>query len=206
MGAGFDTLGTTLATCLVCISRLPGCITKIHKEIDQARNSGHLDDAPSYEQALALPYLQTCITEAMRLHSVIGISLPRTVPPDGVVIEGHHIPGGTVVGMNPRVIHRDEEIYGSDADTFRPERYIEASKEHRNRMDAVSFAFGGPSRSCPGRYLAWVVLSKALAAIFLHFEVELAEKQAKVPAAGDGEECFFMVKWYGMWVHFKPRG
>lgn len=208
IGAGFDTLGMTLGSCLAWVAKTPGCQAKLHREMDKARNEGRLDDiAPSYDQAHALPYLQSCIHEAMRLNPVIGISLPRVVPPEGAIINDQHIPGGTIVGINPWIVHRDKDIYGVDADEFRPERYSKADDSQLHAMDAVSLAFGGPSRSCPGRYLAWVALSKTCAAIFLHFEVEILGDEEAREHDGDGfrEECFFVVKWYGVWMRLKKR-
>ncbi|KAF2804695.1 cytochrome P450, partial [Mytilinidion resinicola] len=176
IAAGFDTLGMTLSACFGHIGRSPTSQAKLHAELDNALKEGQLDDAPSYEQVANLPYLHSCLTEAMRLTTVIGVSLPRVVPGSGAVVEGHELPAGTVIGANPWVVHRDKGIYGEDAEEFRPERYLEASKERRYEMDAHSLAFGGPSRSCPGRYLAWVTLTKTVAAIFLHFEIEVLEE------------------------------
>lgn len=159
-----------------------------------------------YDQAVSLPYFQACITEAMRMTPVIGISLPRTVPSEGLDIGEYHASPGDVVGMNPWIVHRDKELFGEDADVYRPERYIEASESHRHAMEAMSLSFGGPSRSCPGRYLAWLALSKTVAAIFQHFEVEtLEEKEAREFGGGFREECFFVVKWYGIWMKLIPR-
>ena len=36
------------------------------------------------------------------------------------------MPGGTTVGVNAWVIHRNTEIFGKDIDVFRPERWLEA--------------------------------------------------------------------------------
>jgi cytochrome P450 len=208
IAAGFDTLGMTLSACVAHIAEAPACQKLLHAELDEARNNGKLNDAPSYDQTITLPYLQACLKESMRLTSVIGVSLPRIVPPSGAVIDNHAIPAGTVVGMNPWIIHRNKAIYGEDADNFRPERYLEASKSCRFEMDAHSLAFGGASRSCPGQHLAWIAMSKAIATIFMEFEVEILSETEAVKF-GDGmmfrEECFFVVKWYGIWVRLRPR-
>lgn len=44
------------------------------------------------------------------------------------------LPEGTVVGLNAWVIHRDQ-IFGPDADRFRPERWLDADEEHLKAMD-----------------------------------------------------------------------
>jgi cytochrome P450 len=151
-------------------------------------------------------YQQACITEAMRLTPVIGISLFRTVPAEGAIIEGHQLSAGDVVGMNPWIVHRDKELFGEDAEEFRPERYLDASENQKHAMQAMSLSFGGPSRSCPGQNLAWLAPSKTVSAIFLHFEIEiLDEKEATKYGHGFREDCFFVVKWYDVWMRMKPR-
>lgn len=196
----------TLSSCLVWISKTEGCQQKLWAELDKARKGREVDELLTYDQTVALPYLQACITEAMRLTPVIGISLPRTVPKGGMNIEGHQLSEGDVVGMNPWIVHRDEELFGEDAEEFRPERYLEASESQRHAMEAMSLSFGGPSRSCPGRNLAWLALNRTLAAIFSRCEIEiLDDTEAKKQGGGLREECFFVVKWYGIWMKMKAR-
>lgn len=206
MGAGFDTISGALSAYLVFIARTKGCQATLHEELDQARKSGRLDEYPTYDQASQLPYLQASIKESQRLHSAIGMSVPRVVPPEGATIEGHLLPGGTVAGINPWVLHRNRSVFGDDADNFRPQRYIEAPAAKRKEMDSADFTFGGASRSCPGQHLAWVVLSKTCAAIFLHFKIELlTEDEAMQYGHGFKEECFFTVKWEGIWMKMRSR-
>jgi cytochrome P450 len=71
---------------------------------------------------------QDCIKEAMRMHPGVQYPLERLVPKGGVELGGHFIPEGTIVGMNPAVIHRDKEVFGVDADEFRPSRWTEDGK------------------------------------------------------------------------------
>lgn len=70
----------------------------------------------------------------------------------------------------------------------------------------MSLAFGGPSRSCPGRNLALLALNKTLAAIFSQFEIKmLNDEEGRKYGDGFREECFFVVKWYGIWMKMKTR-
>ena len=55
------------------------------------------------------------VREAMRLHPGIGMALERVVPAGGLPLkDGRVVPPGTVVGLNPWVIHRDRGVYGED--------------------------------------------------------------------------------------------
>ena len=66
----------------------------------------------------------------MRLHPGIGMTLERAVPADGFTLEdGRVVPPGTIVGLNPWVVHRDREVFGEDAHRFRPERWLQQKAE-----------------------------------------------------------------------------
>lgn len=78
---------------------------------------------------------QAVMKEAMRLHPGVQMPLERIVPQGGTTVSGMYLPGGTVVGINPIVIHHDTDVYGADASEFRPERWLESSAEQLKLMD-----------------------------------------------------------------------
>lgn len=78
--------------------------------------------------------------EAMRLHPGVGFPLERFVPPEGAEICGRRLAGGTNVSISAPVIHHLTDIYGEDADSFRPERWLEASPEALKAMDRYFLA------------------------------------------------------------------
>jgi cytochrome P450 len=102
-------------------------------ELDEAEKEGRLSEYVSWKEAQQLPYLDAVIKEAGRLHPPFGLHLERIVPPEGAVISGKHLPGGTVVGINSWAIHRREDPFGKDADEFRPERWL-CDEEQRRKM------------------------------------------------------------------------
>jgi hypothetical protein len=75
------------------------------------------------------------IKEALRLHPPICFPLERVVPPEGVTLCGHYVPGGTIVGVMAPVMNHNKDVYGADALTFRPERWTEASPEKLKVME-----------------------------------------------------------------------
>jgi hypothetical protein len=78
--------------------------------------------------------------ESMRLHPGIGYPLERYVPPGGATLCNRFLPAGTNVGITAPVIHHNKDIYGNDADDFRPERWIESSEEELKVMDRYFLA------------------------------------------------------------------
>lgn len=93
-----------------------------------------------------MPYLEAVINEGLRIHSTSGLGLPREAPPGGLTVCGRIFPEGTILSVPTYTVHRDTEIWGDDADVFRPERWIERDKnELQKAFNPFSF---GPRSAC----------------------------------------------------------
>lgn len=149
-------------------------MSQVVAEIDAADAQGKLSTPISYkESSTLLPYFNAVLKESMRIHPSVGLLMERHVPPEGVEIHGHFIPGGTIVGINPWVTNRDPKIF-PDPDTFRPERWLEASEEQLKQMDSIlELNFGGGSRKCIGRNISMIEMQKVLPQLLREFTVEL---------------------------------
>ena len=55
------------------------------------------------------------------------------------MISGVHLPGGTIVGINAWVLHRNKSIFGHDVEDFRPERWIESDTQRLKDMRKMLF-------------------------------------------------------------------
>ena len=86
---------------------------------------------------------------------------PKSVPPEGDVIHGKFIPGGTAIGMNTGALVRSTALFGADADIFRPERFLEADEVARAEMERnVELVFGYGRWMCAGKPVAFMELNK----------------------------------------------
>ncbi len=115
------------------------------------------------------------MSEGLRLHPAVGMSLPRVVPADGIEIDGKFLPPGTTVGVNPWVVHRNQDVFGEDVEAFRPERWLERD---RAAMDRFFFAFVRGARVCLGRNISWMEMSKLVPTLFSKFDLQLADPEA----------------------------
>lgn len=52
------------------------------------------------------------------------MALPRVVPEGGLTIGDRHFSRGTVLSINPWVIHHSKECWGPDAREFNPDRWL----------------------------------------------------------------------------------
>jgi cytochrome P450 len=117
--------------------RNPTVHQKLKAEILEASQLGELSTPHiRCSEAMKLKYLDACCKEGMRLHPSVGLTLPRVVPPGGRMISGQFLAGGTRVGINAAVIYRDQEVFGSDADEFNPDRWL---RDGADKMDRYMF-------------------------------------------------------------------
>ncbi len=80
-------------------------------------------------------FRQAVMKEAMRCCPGVSFPLERLVPQGGATLCGTYLKEGTVVGINPAVIHRDRSIFGEDAEDFNPERWLTSTPEKIKDMD-----------------------------------------------------------------------
>lgn len=85
---------------------------------------------------------QAAIKEAMRLAPTNALPLERIVPSEGLTIGDYNIPSGTIIGASAYIVHRDQQIYGSDVNTFRPERWLDPDTTTTRKMQSHFFAVG----------------------------------------------------------------
>ncbi|GME58427.1 cytochrome p450 family protein [Neofusicoccum parvum] len=173
--AGSDTTSASLSSIVYHLLRTPAALERLLEELREKVRSGEVDGEGVVTQAQAerWPYLQAAILEGMRLHPAVGGLMARVVPEEGLRFEGHFVPGGYEVGTSPWVLHRNKSIYGEDAEDFRPDRWLDEEKKHD--MHRYSFVFGGGSRTCIGKNIAMLEMSKVLPTLFMHFDIRLAD-------------------------------
>ncbi|KAK2625384.1 hypothetical protein QTJ16_004696 [Diplocarpon rosae] len=172
--AGSDTTSNTSCAILYWVTKTPGVLQKLRKELDEAIPPGL--DVPTFELVKDLPYMRKVINETLRIHSTSALGLPRVVPPGpGVTIQGHHFPGYTVLSVPSYTIHHSESIWGPDADEFRPDRWDHLTE--RQKIGFIPFSYG--PRSCVGRNVAEMELALIVATTFRRYDFELHQDMLK---------------------------
>lgn len=129
------------------------------------------------------------------MHPGVCMILERYVPEQGLTLpDGSFVPPGCGVGINPYVVNRNKQIWGDDADTYRPERWLQHDEEdeeaYRERMrlwNATDLTFGGGSRICIGRNFATLEIYKIVPTLIKNYEIEIADPTAEWEVTG----CWF---------------
>lgn len=203
VGAGSDTTAIILRECIYQVlidPRLQERLLLEIKEVLNARKSGvDKDSFITWEEGVKMEFTQACIKECLRLNPAVGQMLPRNVPPGGVEVCGRLIPEGTVIGCNAWTVHRDKSVYGEDADEFRPLRWLEEDPEYIRNISNLSFAFGGGARTCLGKNIALLEITKFIPEFFRRFRIDL------VDPARYTYRSVWLVTQSGLDVHLKAR-
>ncbi|KAJ0978389.1 hypothetical protein J5N97_013863 [Dioscorea zingiberensis] len=167
--AGTDTSTATLEWAMSLLLNHPETLVKAREELDEQIKHGRLieeNDLPK------LPYLQGIINEAMRLHPATPLLLPHESIQD-CELNGFHVEQGTILLVNAYAMQRDPEMWGPNANEFKPERYQEISTD----LSKMMMPFGMGRRRCPGETLAAKLMGLALGALIQCFEWERVGKE-----------------------------
>lgn len=110
----------------------------LQSEIDTAIRQNSISSPIADAEARRLPYLQAVIKEGLRIYPPVSGLMLKTVPKGGDTLNGMFVPGGTEIGYCAWGVHHSKEIFGEDADMFRPERWLEASEEKLKVMNQTA--------------------------------------------------------------------
>lgn len=151
--AGRDTTAATLTTLWFCIARYPRVLRGLRAEIESFAGR-----APDLVELQDLKYLKAVINESLRLYPIVPensrVAREDTTLPRGGGKNGDlplFIPKGEIVGWSLYTMHRRKDIFGEDAEDFRPERWLDAENETPLRPGWAYLPFSGGPRVCIGR-------------------------------------------------------
>ncbi|KAK1782742.1 cytochrome P450 [Copromyces sp. CBS 386.78] len=165
--AGRDTTAAAMTACFYYLARNPEAVQKLRKEILDVE-----DEMPTWEQLKNMKYLNMVIKEGLRLFPPASTNsrapvkdtvLPRGGGPDGK--QPIFVPKGQVVRWSLYSMHRRKDIFGEDADEFRPERWDE-----NLRVGWEYIPFSGGPRICLGQQFALTQMEYALFKFFRAFK------------------------------------
>lgn len=195
--AGSDTTSNSSCALLYHVVRTPGVLARLRAELDAHLPPGL--DVPTFAMVRDLPYLAAVVDETLRFHSTSGIGLPREVPAGpGVEFKGRYFPPGTVLSVPTYSMHHSTEIWGPDAEEFRPERWVEGGGVTARQKNAFIPFSHGP-RACVGRNVAEMEMKLIVATWARRYDVELRQE---VMLTKEG----FLRKPLGLEIGLKMRG
>lgn len=147
IGAGFDTIATTLQWALLFMATHPDIQKEVQAEVDSVIGKRQ----PSYKDFDDLPVSQAVILETMRHTCIFPFALPHSTTRD-TVFNGFFIPNKTLVFINLFSVTRDERNF-PNPELFNHRRFLTAEGNKLNKMADNFLPFSAGRRKCPGELL-----------------------------------------------------
>ncbi|KAL8920900.1 MAG: hypothetical protein Q9172_004287 [Xanthocarpia lactea] len=144
--AGRDTTASLLSSLFFTLSRRSDVMAKLREEVSQLNGR-----APTYDDIKGMKYLNWAIKETLRMYSVVPMNTRNankdTVLPSGGGLDGQSpifVRKGQMIVYQSYSLHRRSDLWGSDSNEFKPERWYDA----RPAFEYLPFNAG--PRICPG--------------------------------------------------------
>jgi cytochrome P450 len=170
--AGEDTTANTLAWMIYLLHRHRDALARASDEVSGINRQ-------RYEEVSALPFIDACISETMRLKPVAPIIMLQ--PTRDTVIAGIEVPKKTLIMCLMRAGATDERRF-PDAQSFDPQRWLSGASASSPKR--VAMPFGAGPRLCPGRYLAILEMKMVMGMLLSSFEIE----SVATPDGGEARE------------------
>jgi cytochrome P450 len=182
--AGRDTTAQALSWLFYELGQNPHVEMRLREELRHVlphlfeRTATAGAEVPSMEQVQRLPYLEATLKETLRLHPSVPMN-SKLANRDTVLSDGTFIPKGSTVSVPSYALGRATHVWGPDAKTFRPERWLDP--QHPGKLITVSAfqfnAFNAGPRICLGMNLAMMEMKILVASVFSKFRMEIVPGQ-----------------------------
>ncbi|KFY22430.1 hypothetical protein V493_06615 [Pseudogymnoascus sp. VKM F-4281 (FW-2241)] len=164
--AGRDTTAGLLSNTFHVLARRPDVWARLKHEVDQLEGK-----LPDYETLRSMKYLKHVLNESLRLYPSVpqnirfankDTTLPVGGGPDGKA--PIFVAKGQIVAYNLYAMHRRKDLYGEDADEYKPERW------ENLRVGWGYLPFNGGPRICVGQQFALTEAGYTLVRLVQEFE------------------------------------
>ncbi|EPQ55977.1 cytochrome P450 [Gloeophyllum trabeum ATCC 11539] len=190
MFAAMDTTSTAVSRILHLLAQYPELQEKLRKELSEAQADSDL----TYDELDRLPYLDAICRETSRYYctvptvgraaaedAVLPLSSPIT-DVNGKEMREIFVPKGTRITVAIMAANRSKEIWGEDAEEWKPQRWLaplpeSVSQAHLPGVYSNMMTFLGGSRACIGFKFAELEIKVILAVLLRAFRFSLSEKE-----------------------------
>ncbi len=166
--AGHETTSGLLSFATHYLLKHPAVMAKAREEVDRVLGLDPTVD-PTYRQVTELRYVRQILNEALRLWPTAPMF--SLFPKEGTAVLGEEYEIDKRDGLAVLIpaLHRDPEIWGSNAEAFDPEHF--SPEAERTRPANAFKPFGNGQRACIGRQFAMHEAALALGMMLQRFDL-----------------------------------
>ena len=162
--AGQEGTAITLTYVMYCLSQRPALQMSLREELllltpnlYRESNAKSRRELPPPRSIDALPLLHSILMETLRVHGPLAGPQPRVTPHSPAIPtklgDYTNIPGGVRVSAAVHVLHRNPTVF-PEPEVWKPERWLNATKDEKDMMMRWFWAFGSGPRMCIGSHFA----------------------------------------------------
>jgi len=248
-----DTTTSSMTSCIMELARRPELQAEVAREARKVLSTRSMDNVKNktmaetqhtaatgtramvYDDLYNMPLLTKCINETLRMWSVVPFGTQRQLDADTELHCGPGpddttmVPKGTNVMVPNWVHHRSKELWGPDADEWKPERWEgfadiggfhfegeEGTQDHhattyaaRNPESYRFHPFTRAPRDCFGKNFAQAEMRVVLPVLLSQLKFSLAEPTSTIVDEDPNKVMFQLTGVLkprdGLWVHVEPR-
>ncbi|KAJ3970683.1 cytochrome P450 [Lentinula raphanica] len=191
-----DTTSSAMARIIHLLSEHSDVQAKLRQELIEAKGSKGGQDF-SYEELMALPYLDAICRETLRLYppvsTVARISHQDAIIPlhkpiigkDGTEMHQVNVPNRTTVFVSIFNANRNPDLWGNDANEWKPERWLVALPDallnaHIPGVYSHLMTFNGGGRSCIGFKFSQLEMKVIISTLVENFKFFPSNKGSEI--------------------------
>ncbi|KAF9450103.1 cytochrome P450 [Macrolepiota fuliginosa MF-IS2] len=204
--AGHETTSNSLTWTLLELAKRPEMQIRLRHEIEAKKRDVHARGDVEFTTTDydSMPYLNAILKESLRYNpptyntfrqasrdDIIPLSKPITTT-TGEVITKLPVPKGLRIVTSILAYNRNEDVFGSDAHVFNPDRWLRKDSITKGAAVGVygnMLTFAAGIRSCIGWRFAVIELQAFLVELISNFEFSLTPEAHKLRR----EACFVMI-------------
>ncbi|KAG5325190.1 CP4C1 protein, partial [Pseudoatta argentina] len=165
MFGGHDTTATSLIFILALLTEHKDIQDRVRNEVDIVMQEN--ENKLTMKFLHQLLYLERCIKEALRLHSVVFF-ISRVCGED-VKLQSYLIPAGTTLHIDINAIHTDPNFW-PNPEVFDPDRFLPENIQNRHPYSYIPFSAG--PRNCIGQRYGMLQMKIMITSLIHNFYLE----------------------------------
>jgi cytochrome P450 len=170
--AGRDTTACALSWLSYELTKAPSIEKKLVEELQDSIPGEY----PTYDDLVNCQYLTAVVHEALRLHPSVPFDIKHVEQDDVLPASGTQVKGGDSIAYIPYAMGRMHSIWGTDAEQFRPERWLDEEGKFV-RADPFKYpVFQAGPRLCLGVDMAILEIKVVVALLYKKLSIKLVQE------------------------------
>ncbi|XP_021848477.2 cytochrome P450 CYP72A219 [Spinacia oleracea] len=172
--AGQETTSTLLVWTLIFLSKHQDWQARAREEVCEKFGN----NVPDFEGLNHLKTMTMILYEVLRLYPP-AMQMTRSIHKD-TNLGSLLVPSGAMITLYMHPAHRNQEVWGDDAEEFKPERFAKGIAK-ATKGNTSFFPFGWGPRICIGEKFAMTEAKMAISMILQRFSFELSPSYVHAP-------------------------